>query len=148
MGQPDATRAFHSAFSALNYSYVSYPNGPELNTSANPIPADTLWYALDVLSSKPKVVGSGTGITRYKGIFQVTIRAPVKSAKGNPFGTYAIYASAEVIAIAFKLATSLLVPDSSPSIYAHCEEPETIDLGKLEPEWYAVVVRIPYWMDE
>ena len=54
MGQFDAERAFVTAFVALGYTYVSYPNGPKLNTPDNPIAADSLWYELDTLYAAPK----------------------------------------------------------------------------------------------
>jgi hypothetical protein len=143
MGQLDAERAFFTAFAALGYGYVSYPNGPELNTPAAPIPAGTIWYELDVLYAKPKAVGIGSPTVRYIGLYQVTLRAPTADAFGNPFGTYAIGSAAETIAAAFKLATPL----PYGSVVSHCEEPVIVHLGKVVPEWYSVVVRIPFWMD-
>jgi hypothetical protein len=147
VGQPNAKRAFHAAFGALGYTYVSYPNGPKLNTPASPIPAETLWYSLHTLSSQPNARGLGDATIRYQGLFQVTIRAPVTDTFGNPFGTYLIDAAAETIATAFKLGTQLGYPLGNPTVYAHCGVPETIDLGNIEPEWYTVVVRIPFWLD-
>lgn len=147
MGQLNAERAFYTAFAALGYTYVSYPNGPILNTPANPIPANTLWYELDTLYSNPNAVGLGSPIVRYPGLFQVRIKAPVTDSFGNPYGTAIVAASAETIAATFKLGTSIPYPVSAPVAYVYCNEPSIVHLGKMEPEWYTVVVRIPFRLD-
>lgn len=146
MAQLDAERAFYTAFGALGYSYVSYPNGEVLNTAASPIPAETLWYVLDTLYANSLAAGAGDTYTWHKGIFQVTVRGPVTDSFGNPFGTYAIGSRAETIALAFKLGTSLPYPASTPTAWAQCEEPTIIHRGKVEPDWYTVVVSIPFHM--
>ena len=148
MAQLDAERAFFTAFSSLGYSYISYPNGVILNTPANPIPADTLWYSLDVLYARSIAVGIGDRGLRYKGLFQATIRGPVTDSFGNPSGTYAIGTRAEAIAAYFYLGRSLPYPVAVPTAWVQCEEPTIVHLGKIEPEWYTVVVRIPFHMTE
>jgi hypothetical protein len=147
MGQLNAERAFHAAFAALGYTYVSYPNGPKLNLPSAPIPASTIWYSLFTLYSKAAAVGLGSSIIRYPGLFQVTIKAPSADANGNPYGTYAIAAAAEAVAAAFKLGTSIAYPTGTPVAYVHCEEPTITHIGNVEPEWYTVVVRVPFRMD-
>ena len=147
MAQLDAERAFYTAFAALAYPYVSYPNGEKINTVASPIPANTLWYALDTLYSNSVAVGIGNNTPiRYRGLFQVAIRAPVTDSFGNPFGTYAVGTRAEEIALAFKLGTSLPYPVVTPTAWAQCEEATITHLGNVEPEWYTVIVRIPFHM--
>lgn len=146
MGQLDAERAFYAAFSALGYTYVSYPNGEVLNTAASPIPPDTLWHALDVMYADSLAAGAGDSYTWHRGIYQATVRGPVTDSFGNPFGTYAIGARAEAIATAFKIGTSLPYPVAAPTVWAQCEEPTIIHRGKVEPDWYTVVVRIPFHM--
>jgi hypothetical protein len=144
MGQPNAKRAFHTAFATLGYTYVSYPNGPKMNTPAHPIPADTLWFVLHTLSSAPTARGLGDPTIRYKGLFQVTIKSPVTGANALPFGTNALDAAVDAIVARFKLGTSL----PYGAVFAHCEEPQTTELGNVEPEWYTAIVRIPFWMDD
>ena len=144
MSQLDAERAFYTAFSALGKTYVSYPNGVILNTPSNPIPVETLWYVLDVLYGKPSVISLGSSQIRYAGVFQITIKSPVVDTYGNAYGTYAIGVDAYSLASSFKLGTDL------PYLTKHvrCEEPIITHLGKIEPEWYTVVVRIPFRMDD
>jgi hypothetical protein len=147
MAQLDAERAFYAAFGALAYPYVSFPNGPKLNTPSDPIPADTLWHVLDTLYATSKAVGAGDQTIRYTGLFQVAVKAPVTDSFGNPFGTFAVGARAELIASTFKLGTSLPYPVGTPTSFAHCEEPTITHLGNVEPEWYTVIIRIPFHMD-
>jgi hypothetical protein len=147
MGQLDAERAFYTAFNTLGYAYVSWPNGPEINTPSVPIPADTLWYELDTLYGSANAAGAAIAPIRYIGLFQVRIHAPVKDSFGNAFGTSAIGSAAEAISTAFKLGTSIPYPVSNPVVYVHCNEPSIAHLGKIVPEWYTVVVRIPFRLD-
>jgi len=147
MGQLNAERAFYAAFALLGYAYVSYPGGPKLNLPTAPIPASTIWYELDTLYSNPNPVGLGSPIIRYPGLFQVRVNAPNADANGNPYGTYAVNASAEAVATAFKLGTSLSYPTVNPVAFVHCDEPGIVHLGNMKPEWYTVVVRIPFRLD-
>jgi hypothetical protein len=148
MSQLDAGRAFFTAFSALGKTYVSYPNGKKLNTPSDPIPVETLWYVLDVMYGKPNVIASGQPNLRHNGIFQVTIKSPVVDSLGNPYGTYAVGIDADSIAASFKLGTDLPYPATNPTKHVRCEEPQIVILGNQEPEWFTVIVRIPFRMDD
>ena len=141
--QFDAESALFERFGTLSYTYVSYPNGPKIES-----PSTSINYSLAIIYGDGNSVGLGTdAATRYRGIFQVTIRVPVTSATGDAVGLYDAKVSASAIMALFKRGTSIGYPAAAPETYIHCGSPTSVHLGNVTPEWYTIVVRVPFWED-
>lgn len=143
--QTDIEKALLAKFDTLGLTYVSYPNAPSVEP-----PATSINYSVDVLYGDGVAAASGLNAPRrYVGLFQVTVRAPVTTATGDAPGMYAGLAAAETIAAAFPLGASFQYPalPAAAETWVHTRTPTITHLGKVTPEWFSTIVRIPFWCD-
>lgn len=141
--QADIERAFSERFATLGYTYVSTPNGPTTGPTAT-----DMNYSLDFLYNDGFATGIGeSAYSRYQGFFQVTIHVPVVTATGDAPGLYVGLTSAKAIADLFPRGLSIGYPSAAPVTYVHCQTPTIKHLGKTTPEWYSLIVRVPFWSD-
>lgn len=141
--QMDIEAALTEAFVAQGHdpTDTAFPNGPSLSTTA-------LNYTLDFLYADGQAAALGLNAAdRHLGLFQVTIRGPVQTATGDAAGMYANRTAASAVSLAFKRGTVFPYPVLTPAVYVHTQTPTITHLGKVTPEWYTTVVRIPFWAD-
>lgn len=143
MSQIGIEQAFFDSFSDFGYTYVDYPNGAQSD-----IPSTAINYAVSIIYADGAPTGIGADSTdRYRGIFQVTIRAPLLNTNGDPAGTYEAGVQAAVIANRYKKGTSISYPVVSPTTYVHCKTPIIKHLGNIDDTWYYIVISCYWWAD-
>jgi hypothetical protein len=138
--QTDIEKAFTTTFAALGYAYVSYPNAPVVAPSAL-----DLNYTVDMLYGSGRAAGIGADAANaYRGIFQVTIRAPVTSATGDAPGIGAALDAAGAVASAFRYGKKVVY---GTDVSVQCGTPAIKHFGKVDPTWYVAIVSVPWYCE-
>lgn len=137
--QTDIEKAFSTALASLSLAYVSYPNAPVIAPSAT-----DLNYAVDMIYGSGRAAGVGAAAANaFRGIYQVTIRAPVTSGTGDAPGIGAALDAASAIASLFRYGTHL----AYGSLSVLCLSPAIKHIGKIDPAWYIVIVSVPWYCE-
>ena len=130
----DVEIALSNRFSAFGYTYVSWPNGPEVSA-----PAGSTVYEVDILHSR----GMAAAIThnaadRYYGYLQVKVLSPASGA-----GVTRARTEATAIMAQFKKGTVV----THNGVNVSCYTPTMRHLDHPNRAWYCIVVECPWWAD-